>query len=69
MREAGAPSTGEDVVQSVPAPPGVVMVAPPEVPRNAKAAPGAIGWSDAANNRRIIKAAPREKKKSATKGM
>jgi len=45
------------------------MVAPPEVPRNAKAAPGAIGWSDAANNRRIIKAAPREKKQSVTKGI
>ena len=32
MREAGAPSTGGWVV---PAPPGVVMVALPEVPRNA----------------------------------
>src|SRR5215204_1616854 len=31
--EAGAPSTGGWVV---PAPPGIVMVSPPEVPRNAE---------------------------------
>jgi hypothetical protein len=36
MREAGAPSTGG---WGVPAPPGVVMVALPEVPRNAQRAP------------------------------
>jgi hypothetical protein len=35
MREAGAPSTGGWVV---PAPPGIVMVSPPEVPRNAERA-------------------------------
>ena len=35
MREAGVPSTGGWVV---PAPPGVVMLAPPEVPRNAERA-------------------------------
>ena len=35
-REAGAPSTGDcDIDQSVRAPPGVFMVAPPEVPHNA----------------------------------
>ena len=34
--EAGAPGKGDcDKGSSVPAPPGVVMVAPPEVPRNA----------------------------------
>ncbi len=45
MREAGAPSTGElregcnrALRSVVPAPPGVVMVAPPEVPRNAEGA-------------------------------
>ena len=36
MIEAGAPSTGGWVV---PAPPGIVMVASPEVPRNAEKAP------------------------------
>ena len=38
MIEAGAPSTGGYVACSygVPAPPGVVMVSPPEVPRNAE---------------------------------
>src|SRR5215216_2638207 len=40
MIEAGAPSTWGEVVgcpvRSVPAPPGVVMVAPPEIPRNAQ---------------------------------
>ena len=38
MIEAGEPSTGElkHANRGVPAPPGVVMVAPPEVPRNAK---------------------------------
>src|SRR5215203_5973951 len=35
MREAGVPSTGEWVV---PAPPGVVMVAPLDLPRNAEGA-------------------------------
>src|SRR5215208_4622521 len=35
MREAGVPSTGGWVV---PAPPGILMVAPPEVPRNAQRA-------------------------------
>jgi len=35
MREAGAPSTGGWVV---PAPPGILMVEPPEVPRNAQRA-------------------------------
>ena len=35
MREAGAPSTGGWVV---PAPPGIDMVAPPQVPRNAERA-------------------------------
>jgi hypothetical protein len=43
MREAGEPSTSEvsggSSRGSVPAPPGAVMIAPPEVPRNAKAAP------------------------------
>jgi hypothetical protein len=41
MIEAGAPSTGESchsALGGVPAPPGVVMVAPPEVPRNAEGA-------------------------------
>ena len=33
MREAGAPSTGGWVV---PAPPGIVILAPPEIPRNAQ---------------------------------
>ena len=39
MREAGEPSTWvqQCAIRSVvPAPPGVVMVAPPEVPRNAE---------------------------------
>ena len=35
MRETGAPSTGDCDKGSVPAPPGVFMVAPPEAPRNA----------------------------------
>ena len=35
MEEAGAPSTVNCDKGSVPAPPGVFMVAPPEVPRNA----------------------------------
>jgi hypothetical protein len=39
MIEADAPSTWENVtvlsVRAVPAPPGITMVAPPEVPRNA----------------------------------
>jgi hypothetical protein len=35
MREAGEPSTGGWVV---PAPPGIVLVAPPPVPRNAEGA-------------------------------
>jgi hypothetical protein len=39
MREAGAPSTEEVVAeQKVPAPPGVVMLAPTKVPRNASRA-------------------------------
>jgi hypothetical protein len=39
MIEAGAPSTGGSCSRPpVPAPPGVVMVAPPEVPRNAQRA-------------------------------
>jgi hypothetical protein len=40
MIEADAPSTGGYVACSygVPAPPGVVMVSPPEVPRNASRA-------------------------------
>jgi hypothetical protein len=39
MREAGAPSTGEVVAeQDVPAPPGVVMVAPQTLVRNASMA-------------------------------
>jgi hypothetical protein len=38
MIEAGAPSTEEATLvhREVPAPPGVVMVSPPEVPRNAE---------------------------------
>jgi hypothetical protein len=43
MREAGTPSTGEVegcFLRSVPAPPGVVMLAPPEIPRNAQ--PGKV---------------------------
>jgi hypothetical protein len=39
MIEAGAPNTEEATLvhrEGVPAPPGVVMVAPPEVPRNAE---------------------------------
>jgi hypothetical protein len=39
MIEAGAPSTRGKLwhaFRGVPAPPGVVMVAPPEVPRNAE---------------------------------
>ena len=38
MIEAGAPSTYGScrIVQSMPAPPGIVMVASPEVPRNAE---------------------------------
>jgi hypothetical protein len=42
MREAGAPSTENVTVLSVevcPPPPGVVMVAPLEVPRNAEGEP------------------------------
>jgi len=35
MRETGAPSTGECAFLSVRAPPGIVMVSPLEVPRNA----------------------------------
>jgi hypothetical protein len=40
MIEAGAPSTGGYVACSygVPAPPGTVMLSPPEVPRNAERA-------------------------------
>ena len=40
MIEAGAPSTEEvaPVYREVPAPPGLVMVAPLEVPRNAETA-------------------------------
>src|SRR5215216_3998612 len=36
MRETGAPSTGECAFLSVRAPPGIVMVSPLEVPRNAE---------------------------------
>jgi hypothetical protein len=50
MREAGEPSTGASypiVTYGVPAPPGTVMVASPQVPRNTqqgkvKAAPNAM---------------------------
>jgi hypothetical protein len=35
MRETGVSSTGNCGIGNVPAPPGVFMVAPPEVPRNA----------------------------------
>jgi hypothetical protein len=42
MREADAPSTWENVtvlsVRAVPAPPGMDMIAPPEVLRNAEGA-------------------------------
>jgi hypothetical protein len=38
MIEAGAPSTEDAFGSGVPAPPGRVMVAPPEVPRNASRA-------------------------------
>jgi hypothetical protein len=44
MIEAGAPSTEEATrklrlcIGEVPAPPGIVMLAPPEVPRNAERA-------------------------------
>ena len=38
------------------APPGVVMVAPPEVPRNAKAALPKEGGESAANDMSIIRA-------------
>jgi hypothetical protein len=41
MIEAGVPSTGRCVDalgRGVPAPPGVVILAPPEVPRNAQRA-------------------------------
>src|SRR5215217_4617064 len=41
MREAGVPSTGGSCrcpLRGVPAPPGVVMVSPLEVPRNAEGA-------------------------------
>src|SRR5215208_3458781 len=52
-------------VQSVPAPPRVVMVAPPTVPRNAEGAQSerprcltGARQNNAANNTRIIKARP-----------
>jgi hypothetical protein len=38
MREADAPSTGSARLQSVPAPPGVVILAPPTTQRNASGA-------------------------------
>ena len=42
MIVAGEPSTGpfrdRDIVGRVPAPPGIVMLPPPEVPRNAEGA-------------------------------
>src|SRR5215218_864481 len=57
MREAGGPSTGEVAVSSKCArPTGVVMVAPPEVPRNAKAALPKEGGESAANDMSIIRA-------------
>jgi hypothetical protein len=66
MREAGEPSAWvqQCAVRSVvPAPPGIAMVAPPTVPRNAEGAqserPRCLtrgGEDNAANNTRIIKA-------------
>jgi hypothetical protein len=53
----------QDAFQSVPAPPRVVMVSPPEVPRNASEARAesegrvrGVGKTGAADNRSIIKA-------------
>jgi hypothetical protein len=53
MKEAGAPSTEEVAgghFRDVPAPPGVVMLAPPEVARNAQSA-----QKEKAAPRRIVK--------------
>ena len=68
MREAGAPSTSSRNTPGsgvVPAPPGVVMVAPPEVPRNAEGAQSerprcltGARQNNAANNTRIIRPEP-----------
>jgi hypothetical protein len=68
MIEAGATSTWvqQCAVRSVvPAPPGVIMVAPPTVPRNAEGAQSerprcltGARQNNAANNTRIIKARP-----------
>ena|SRR5215218_9366996 len=44
----------------VPGPPGVVMVSPPEVPRNAKAALPKEGGESAANDMSIIEAGARK---------
>ena len=72
MKEAGAPSTdslacGRSVV---PTPPGVVMLALPTVPRNAKgrkakgrkakAAPGTMGRTSAARGSIIESGAPKD---------
>jgi len=70
MMEAGAPSTGgccRSYGRSVPVPPGMVMLAPPEVPRNAEGAQRKaalvedvpVPQYNAANNTSIIKAGAR----------
>ena len=56
IETGGARTEVTTVLSELCAPPGVVMVAPPEVPRNAKAALPKEGGESAANDMSIIRA-------------